>query len=349
MRNETGPGPRVVDALVVAGLVDPARRTEADAVVTRALHGEGRPTSSRSMLVEIAGYVGGALVLAAFGLFLAQYWSDLSDAAQVVALAGITLVLAAAGVLVARIGGGYTEMRTGHDEVRRRLTSALLLAAAVAAGITVGRQVEVLQDGYSSWPGFAGGLVAAVLALGVYAVAPSALVQLVLAGASTTAIFSGLDLVDLMNDSTLWSGLALVALGAAWVAAVELGVFAELVVGRAIGAGLLLFGAQMVLFDGDHNALSYAVTAVVAVLGFVAYLRTTSWPYLAAGVVGVTLVVPEAVIDWTEGSLGAGGAVLVAGLTLLGASLAGFRMRQEVTEEDDATPATPDHEVSAPR
>ena len=46
----------------------------------------------------------------------------------------------------------------------------------------------------------------------------------------------------------------------------------------------------------------------------------------------VTVVVPEAIIDWTDGSLGAGGAVLVAGLTLLGASAAGFRVRQEAHE-----------------
>ncbi|HEX6485476.1 MAG TPA: hypothetical protein VF012_02095, partial [Nocardioidaceae bacterium] len=56
-------------------------------------------------------------------------------------------------------------------------------------------------------------------------------------------------------------------------------------------------------------------------------------PYLAVGVVGVTLAVPEALLDWTEGSLGTAGVLLVAGVTLLGASLLGLRLRKEVEEQ----------------
>ena len=50
---------------------------------------------------------------------------------------------------------------------------------------------------------------------------------------------------------------------------------------------------------------------------------------LLSAVLGLTLVVPEMVMDWTEGSLGAVGGVLVAGLTLLVASYAGYRLRAE--------------------
>ena len=57
-----------------------------------------------------------------------------------------------------------------------------------------------------------------------------------------------------------------------------------------------------------------------------------AWPYLAGAVVAVTLVVPEAVSDWTDGSLGAVGGVLVAGVTLLVASFAGYRIRAEATD-----------------
>jgi hypothetical protein len=72
---------------------------------------------------------------------------------------------------------------------------------------------------------------------------------------------------------------------------------------------------------------------IVSVAAFAMYVRTVAWPYLVIGVLGVTLVVPEAIIDWTGGSLGPAGAVLLAGVTLLGASLAGFRVRKGVTEE----------------
>src|SRR5690242_2760020 len=83
---------RVVDDLIGHGLVRPQRRAEAVDVVTRSLGasataGEtrGAPGSARGRLVEVAGYLGGALVVAALGLFLADHWIDLGDTGQVVA------------------------------------------------------------------------------------------------------------------------------------------------------------------------------------------------------------------------------------------------------------------------
>jgi hypothetical protein len=85
--------------------------------------------------------------------------------------------------------------------------------------------------------------------------------------------------------------------------------------------------------DGSYANLAYALLFAVAVAGFAMYLRTAAWPYLVGGVLGITIVVPEAVIDWTGGALGPAGGVLLAGLALLGASLAGFRMHQEAADE----------------
>ena len=64
-------------------------------------------------------------------------------------------------------------------------------------------------------------------------------------------------------------------------------------------------------------------------IGFAVYVAKRAWPYLLAGVAGVTLAVPEALLDWTEGSLGTAGVLLVAGVTLLGASLLGLRLHGE--------------------
>jgi len=62
------------------------------------------------------------------------------------------------------------------------------------------------------------------------------------------------------------------------------------------------------------------------------YLPKLAWPYLAGAVLAVTLVVPEAVADWTGDSLGAIGAVLVTGITLLLASFAGYRLRAQAID-----------------
>lgn len=352
MRNTTSHVPAVVDALVSAGLVDASRHDEAQRVVTGALGAPERQATSRGLLVEIAGYVGGALVVASVGLFLAQYWSDFSGAGQVAVLATIAVLLAAAGLIVCRLGTGYAEMRAGRDEVRRRLAAALLTAGAVAAGIALGRAVELQvgpETGNGSWPSVAGSLTALVLSVAAYAVVPSLLGQLAMLWAVVVANTSTWSLVADEEFDTLWPGLTFMAVGLTWLVCAERGVFRERDQARAIAALLTLFGAQFIRFGDTHNNLSYLLMAAVAVAAFVLYLKTVSWPYLVVGVLGVTLVVPEAIIDWTEGSLGPAGGVLVAGLTLLGASLAGFRVRKEATEETEETEETEKIEETAER
>ncbi|HWL97180.1 MAG TPA: hypothetical protein VNP20_07520, partial [Nocardioidaceae bacterium] len=61
-------------------------------------------------------------------------------------------------------------------------------------------------------------------------------------------------------------------------------------------------------------------------------------PYLGAAVAALTLAVPEALLDWTDGSLGPVGVLLVSGVTLLVAGLLGLRLRKEVGEEQAAEP-----------
>jgi hypothetical protein len=329
---------RVVTDLVAAGLVERHRAVEAERVVHRSLEEEEPHRAvpprtregSRTMLVEIAGYVGSALVLASVGLLLAQLWDDFSETLQVALLAIIAVVLAGAGIAVSRVGGGHAELAAGRDEMRRRLTSTLLTAAALAAAFAVGQQAAFTVDDVSSAvPSVLGGVTMAVLAAVGYRYAHSALGLVAIAGAVLQVVVTGAE-----DGSALTNGVAFLVVAAAWLALTEAtAVFHERSVARSIGVTLALVGAQVVLFDGRHDNIAYALTAGVAVTGFVLYLRTAAWPYLAVGVLGITLVVPEAVMGWTDDSLGPAGGVLVAGLTLLGASVAGLRMRQEVSEQ----------------
>jgi hypothetical protein len=79
------------------------------------------------------------------------------------------------------------------------------------------------------------------------------------------------------------------------------------------------------------------VTALVAGVCFTAYAKIREWIVLAGGVAGVSLAVPEFLYDVTDGSLGASGVMLVAGVTLLGGSLVGLRIRR--TPDPDPAPA----------
>ncbi len=131
------------------------------------------------------------------------------------------------------------------------------------------------------------------------------------------------------------SALLLVATGVVWLVVTELGWFREADRPGARGRGGAR-GRQVPVIDGTHGWLGYLLTSAAVVVGVAIYLARQSWPYLALAVVGVTLVVPEAISDWTEGSLGVVGGVLVTGVTLLVASFAGYRLRAERSPERPA-------------
>ncbi len=328
----------VVEALVREGLVDAALRRRAHEVVGDALeHGAASPVTGprrgMSQLVEVVAYLGGALVLAAGTLFLVEEWANLEFAARIGLLAVVTVVLAVAGVVSARVPDGAQSLRDRGLDVRRRLSGTLLVGAALAAAFTLAHGIDHAVDGVSNpvyWPGVAGSAIALVGSVVAYRLAPTALA---LVGMLGSAIVGTMTLVEAVNTNEgEWVGVTLLLVGLIWLALAEGPWFAETTVARTLGVSAALIGAQIPVIDGSHAWLGYALTVLVAAAGIAVYLTRLAWPYLAAAVLAVTLVVPEAVSDWTSGSLGAVGGVLVAGITLLVASLAGYRLRAETTD-----------------
>jgi hypothetical protein len=323
----------VVSALVRAGIVDPGRQDEADAVARSALEsGEPAAAPMRRRMAEVAGYVGGAFVVGAAVLFFSSTWSDLGLGGQVGLLLGTAAVLAVAGVGFLRSAGGRAALRTPEEAVRRRLTSVLFTGAAGAAAFGVGL---LLGDSMSNeeLAVTLAALTAAVVALAGYLVAPTTVGQLGTAVAMFTMIPSGLGALDRYDEAGILPfGLLALALGVVWLAAAERRLWHETLSARLIGCALAVFGAQLPVFD-DPAWIGYAATAAVGATAFWLYVGTRSWPYLATGVVALTLAVPEALNDWFGGSLGAAGILLATGVTLLVAALLGLRLRQEVTQD----------------
>jgi hypothetical protein len=322
---------RVVDALVSEGLLEPANRDRSRDVVARSLDVDGAGTTQAESgfpkLVEVVAYLGGALVLAAGFLFLIQTWDDLSDTGQVIALLIVALVLGAAG-------WGAADRVESVTAVRRRLSGTLLTGSALAAGLAVGVAIDASTDlkfDDVAWPVIGGGLVTMLGSALGYRLSSTALGLVGMLGGT---LFAAVSLADQGHgDEAAWVGLTFVAVSIVWLALTEAGAFAERTIACALGVSAALFGAQFVLLSGDDlNWLGYTLTTVVAVVGVCLYLTRLDWPYLAAAVIAVTLVVPEAVSDWTDGSLGVVGGVLVAGITLLAASFAGYRLRAEATD-----------------
>lgn len=319
----------VVTALVGHRLLDPARAEEATIVVRSEVGGTSAVAPPmRRRLAEVAGYVGGALVVAAATVFLVQEWPTLSTAGQVSTLAATALVLFLAAVVVVRTGLRPARGAGGHG-VRRRLASTLTCGSAVAAAFAAGVLVADRVGDFSSAPWLAGSVALLVAALAGYLLAPSALGQLIAAAGAAQVVFAGLEVfVPTVGEVT--EGACLLAVGVVWLALAERGVWWERLTGLSVGCALVLGGTQYPVLGPDHAWVGYAATMLVAVAAVVLYIRGRSIPYLVTAVAALTLVVPEALLDWTEGSLGPVGLLMATGVTLLAASLLGLRLRHEV-------------------
>jgi hypothetical protein len=219
--------------------------------------------------------------------------------------------------------GDWWRPRIGND-VRRRLSSTLLTAGAAAAGFAA----YVLLDDTDE-AAVAGSLVGIAVVIAGYLLARGAVGQLGTAVAAFTAYASLLDLLNV--DETDPYGLGMLAVGVAWAVLTWCGLLTERRLALAVAVAFALIGAQLLVVDGGEagNLFGYALTALVAGVCFTAYTRIREWVVLTGGVVGATLVVPEFLYDITDGSLGASGVMLVAGLTLLAGSLAGLRIRRD--------------------
>lgn len=334
----TSPGTvdRIVDALVSEQLIVPGSADRAHGVVARVLDAPAaaRSTVSSGMakVVEVVAYLGAALVLAAGALFVSQSWADLGESGQVIALLVVTAVLGVAGLAVSTAEGGVAQLRT--HAVRRRLAGTLLTGAALALACATAIIVDNPSDRDFSgvdWPTVAGSLVLLVAAAFAYRWAPTALGLVAMLGAALTGVVAAVSgAVD--DREGLVVGLAIFLLAVVWLLVAEAGLFRETTTARALGAAVALVGAQVVVVADEPAGLGYLLTALVAGAAVWLYLGRVDWPYLAVAVAAVTIVVPEVVSDWTDDSLGGPGAVLLTGLTLLAASFAGYRLREEATD-----------------
>jgi Predicted membrane protein (DUF2157) len=321
-----------LDRLVERGVLN---RVQAGAVVTECggLPDPPRPEGLRRRLGEIAAYLGASFVVGATLLFLSEEWDTLGRTGRFSILAAMAAILFGSGVAVrsrAAQPGNHWWRPWAGDSVRRRLSSTLLTGAAAAVSFATYVSLDATAQDHTA-PDNAP-FVASVVGLAVvivgYLLARSALGQLGTAVAAFAAYGSLLDLLNVDEPDAF--GFGMLGLGAVWVVLAWCRLVTERRFALAIAVTFGLIGAQLVVVGGSEaqHFLGYALTALVAGICFTAYAQLREWVVLAGGVVGATLVVPEFLYDMTDGSLGASGVMLVAGVTLLAGSLAGLRIRR---------------------
>lgn len=320
---------QIVDELVRDGVVSAGDRDRAALVLARHVDVPTAPAGrlpAGRIAAEIAGYLGGILVIAAAAVFIGSQWTRMSPGTRVTALLVSALVLAAAAVavrLTARSDGAVPDLA---HQARLLLSGALAVGAAGVAGGAAGVWASLVLEVRSPYDVSIGfGTACALMVLG-YVFVPTGLGQL---GAAFTAAVTTMTLAFGSRESDtdpLVAAAALLGLAAVWIALTETGLWRETQLGRAVGGVLAIIGAQVSL-GWEQPWVSYLLLLLVGVLGFVAYIRAQSWPYLGIGVVALTMGATEAAVDYSDGALGAAGALLVAGTVLLVASAVGLRLR----------------------
>ncbi|WP_278314776.1 hypothetical protein [Lolliginicoccus levis] len=295
--------------LVDSGVLREDQR-EAVIAALEAGHREERGQSVRRVLAEVAGYIGGALVVAGAVLLLGLAWEDLSRDARALILGVTSLVLIIAAVGFA---GGVRALPTDGNSARERLGAALFAGASVTIAFAPGTFVTS-QAGM--WSGVAG-LIVAVCAY----IAMPALVTL-----AACAVMSVVAVVGTLGDLHVaeeFMAVGLVMLGIGWLVVAARSVVAPAWAGFLVGVVIAVAGSQFAL-GADYEAWAYSLAAVVAVACFVLFSATRSPLLVIGGVVATALAVSEAVWHWTGGAIGGAAAVLIAGAVLLVGSAIGL-------------------------
>ncbi|WP_046469873.1 DUF2157 domain-containing protein [Allosalinactinospora lopnorensis] len=303
------------------GLVDRGVISAEQAVAVREALAGAKSERPRVRWSEIAGYIGGGLVLAGAFALVATSWEELTQSARIAVLAVLSVALVAGGTVMA---GGPRAM-TGRSHrvptVRRRITGVLLALASVTTALAVN---EFTEDG-SFLVGSAVGL--AVAAAG-YVALPSAVGLVACWGMSAAVVGSAIDEAWPDAADGLTMGVSYLVLGLLWGLASGFGVLTHRRLGLGLGAGTALAGAQLPLSWDGESVWGYSLTLAVAVLLLGYYHWDRTGVLLVFGVLGITIAVPEMVWDITDGAIGAAAVLLLAGAVLLVASWIGIRLHR---------------------
>jgi hypothetical protein len=300
-----------------------------------------------ALLAEVGGYVGGIFVAAAIAVLAGDQWEDLSLAERLAVL-GVpaVLMLIAAGFVASQTPGGWTVRSRRGTTPRRRLVSALFLTTgALLAGMTA----NVLGDGSDDeFPWVAG---TALVAWGLgYAACRGILLHLATAGALVTTSTSAVAMQfgpEPGPNNQLVMGATFLAVAATWLTLTLLRWLDEGALGLFVAGVVAFVGGEILATRGEDVAgIGYLVLGILAVACLAGYVATRHIAVLVVGVVSLATVVPQAVTDYAEGALGAAGALMVTGLSIIGASTLGFRLTRLPSAETHATGEHPEVPVA---
>lgn len=298
-----------------------------------------RNNSWTAILAEVGGYIGAAFVVAAAMALLGSGWDNFSQGTRIGVLAGPAVLLLGASVAVAMgAPGGWSVRPSTADHsggvgrsaspAVRRLVGALVLASGVllaGAAAVIGEP----SDSYRWIP-----LVPLVLWGVSYSLCRGVPLHLGTAVALTWSVFTMFD--GYLDYQSPLSALVLILAGAGWAALTRYRLIEERALGIVVAGVMAFIGGENAVVT-DYEGLGYLSLALLAAVGLTAYIRTHELSALGVGAATLAVVVPQVVIDYTEGSLGAAGGLLVSGLSVVAVSVFAARLRQSTSGRSGPT------------
>jgi len=303
---------RKLDAALVALVHDGSLSADQADLVRAQYESTQAPTDSRkSVLAEIAGYLGGAFVVIAVTIVTARQWEAFTQLQRGILFGALAIALFALGTYVGT-----------STAVKSRLSGLLFgLAAASTTG------TMVVFDSNRSTPTIAFLAGTAIALLGYYIVQTFVGHVILFGYIFITGIMAVSDLTPDNSDVQFLVGGYFLLLGGAWVY-FTYRKYLDGVLGYFFGGGTLFIATQVLFLQTEH-LISYL--SMVAVAGTTAwlYLRVHAWPLVLTAVLTTTVGVGEFVAETLGGSLGAALGLFAAGAALVTSSLLALRNKRE--------------------
>jgi len=303
---------RKLDAALVALVHDGSLSVDQADLVRTQYQSIEEPTDSRkSVLAEIAGYLGGAFVVIAVTIVTARQWEAFTELQRGILFGALAIALFALGTFVGT-----------STAVKSRLAGLLFGLAAASTTGTV-----AIFDPNRSTPTIAFLAGTAIAMIGYYIV-QTFVGHVVLFGyIFITGLMALSDLIPDGAGMQLYIGGYLLALGGVWVY-FTYRKYLDGVLGYFFGGGTLFIATQVLFFQTEHF-ISYLSMLAVATSTAWLYLRVHAWPLVLTAVLTTTVGVGEFVAETLGGSLGAALGLFAAGAALVTSSLLALRNKRE--------------------
>jgi hypothetical protein len=260
--------------------------------------------------VELLGYLGGVLATAGGVLLAARFWEDLPTWTR----------LALLGVAAAALWAAGAQVAEGADPAAWRLRGVLWLLSSAVVAFFAGVLAADVLGARDEQAALLAGLAAAAQAGALWRLRPRPLQHLAcLAGLATA---TGAGAAALGGDEAA-VGLTIWALGATWVALAWRRLLPPAGLGLALGAAVVLLGAQTTAARAEGAGLAFALASAAALL--VGGTTGRRFALAGVGIVGIFLFLPPTVGHFFGGTLAVPVVILASGAVLLAVAVALLR------------------------